>query len=315
MKLKNQSNITKEINEFLSFKKRMSLKEGTLVIYRQTLNEFLKFLLEDEPDVNDIIDITQDTILAYEKYLTTKIDLRGKILSHNQRRRYLTSVKLFFQHLSKQDKIYRDPAVNISMPKIKKPVVKDILTIEEMDGLLKKISGHSMKSLRDRAILELLYSTGIRSNELCNIHIEDVGLAERTLYVRKGKYDGERYLPFGEPALYWLTRYMEKARPLICENDSGVLFVSLYGRKLSPHTLREIILYCMRKAKLERKITSHTFRHSCATHMLKGGADIRYVQMQLGHRNLATTQKYLKIEITDLKEIHERCHPREQEDW
>ncbi len=305
----------KERNDFLEHIRKKGFKEKTLKFYRYTLDEFLTFIGESRPEIKEAADITSDDALLYEKYLVAKTDSRGKVLSRNMRGRYLTTLKTFFQYLEKRGKIYGNPAANISMPKLKKPVVKDILTVEEMDDLLEKISGDTLKGLRDRAILELLYSTGVKSDELCGLHIEDVDFAGAMLNVRRGNCVSKRTVPFGESALHWLRRYVKKARPLLCGGDKGVLFFSVYGRKLKPDNLRTIILDCMKKAKLDRRLTSLTFRHSCAAHMLRGGADIRYVQKQLGHTNICSTQKYLKIEISDLKDIHERCHPREQEDW
>ena len=313
----------KELYEFLEHGRRRRLKENTLRDYERTLREFFTFLKQNYPDVKEMTEVTRDTVLSYEKYLTTKRDCRKNILSRGRRMKYLSSLKAFFLYLQKEEKIYRNPAVNIAFPREKKRIIKDVLTIEEMDRLLKLCSGHSMRSLRDRAVLELLYSTGIRADELCNIEICDLDLDEKILFVRKGKLGNQRIIPFGESAKYWILRYLEKVRPLIQEIDNNstvpgtgeLLFVSFRGRKLNPDILCRIVNKCAKTAGIEKNVTTHTFRHSCATHMLKGRADIRYVQRQLGHRSISTTEKYLKIEITDLKEVHERCHPREQDDW
>jgi integrase/recombinase XerD len=120
-------------------------------------------------------------------------------------------------------------------------------------------------------------------------------------------------IPFGEAACYWTERYMRLARPLL-PVKSGLVFVTLNGDKFHRASFLKMIKKRARLAGIGKNVTTHTFRHSCATHMLKGKADIRYVQRQLGHREISTTEKYLKIEITDLKEVHERCHPREQEE-
>ena len=291
------------------------MKKNTLDDYMRTINVFLEFIKENYPDINDITDIGKDVVLAYEKFLVSKKDGRGKIISRERRRRNLSHLKSFFNYLVIEENIYQNPAVNISFPQEKKRIIKDVLTVDEMEGLLKICSGHSIKSLRDRAILEVLYSTGIRADELCNICIEDIDLDEEILFIRKGKLGNERFIPFGRSAGYWVKRYIEKARPLIQNADSDLLFVSFRGKKLNPDILCRLIKKWAKLAGIEKNVTTHTFRHSCATHMLKGRADIRYVQKQLGHRNISTTEKYLKIEISDLKEVHDRCHPREQEDW
>jgi len=300
--------------EFLDHLKREGLKTATIGDYGRVLRDFFSFVTENYPDVKEITDITRQVVLSYEKSLTVKIDCRGKILSHDRRRKYLSCVVAFFRYLEREGNIYRNPAAMIALPRVKSTIIKDVLTVDEMDILLKTCSGHSVKSLRDRAILELLYSAGIRADELCGIEIADVDFEEKLLFVRKGKLGNERYVPFGESAKYWVKRYMEKVRPLTGA-DSEVLFVSQSGGRLNPDILCRMIKHWSKRAGIEKNVTTHTFRHSCATHMLKGRADIRYVQKQLGHRYISTTEKYLKIEITDLKEVHERTHPREREDW
>jgi len=301
--------------EFLENAKRKRLNVHTISDYKRTVESFFEFVSENYPDVKEITDITGDIVLSYEKHLVTKKDARKKMLSRGRRRRYLSNLKTFFSYLQKEEKIYANPAANIALPKTKKRILKDVLTIEEMDKLIKVCPGDTTKGLRDRAILEFLYSAGIRADELCNIELEDIDLKELLLFVRKGKLGNQRLIPFGQPAKYWLEKYLERARPLISGPGDNLLFVSMRGRKLDPQSLLDIVKKYARIAGLEKNVTSHTFRHSCAGHMLKGGADIRYVQKQLGHRRISTTEKYLKIEITDLKEIHGRCHPREQDEW
>jgi integrase/recombinase XerD len=301
--------------EFIEQGKRRKLKGSTLDDHMRTVNTFFTFLRENYPDIRDITEIQKDVVLSYEKYLASKRDGRGKIISTERRKRHLSHLKSFFLYLQKEERIYSNPAANISFPRERKRILKDVLTVDEMENLLTACSGHSMGSLRDRSILEVLYSTGVRADELCNICTADIDLDEEVLFVRRGKLGNQRVVPFGRSAGYWVKRYLEKARPLICEEDNELLFVSLKGKKLNPDILCRIIKKWAGIAGIGKNVTTHTFRHSCASHMLKGRADIRYVQRQLGHRSISTTEKYLKIEITDLKEVHERTHPREREDW
>lgn len=310
----------KELQAFMEHRKLEGLKENTIGDHGRTLADFIDFVKENYLDVKEITDISRDMILLYEKYLVTKTDARKKIISRDRRRKYLSNLRAFFSYLEKEERIFRNPASNIAFPKEKKTIIKDVLSVDEMECLLKACSGHSLMSLRDRAILELLYSTGARADELCNILIADIDFDQRILFVRKGKLGNQRMIPFGESAGYWVKRYLEKARPLIQQEEkesaaSDLLFVSLRGRMLNPDILCRMIKKWAGIAGIEKNVTCHTFRHSCASHMLKGRADIRYVQLQLGHRSISTTERYLKIEISDLKEIHERCHPREREDW
>ncbi len=303
------------LSEYIEYGEREKLNEKTLKEYFLFVHTFLIFLADIYPDITDITDVTRDVILSYEKYLVTMKDSRGKILARNRRKRYLTNLRTFFTWLQKEEKIYKNPTANMALPKERKTIVKDILNHDEMDKLLKNCSGDSLKDLRDRAMLELLYSAGLRAEELCALEIKDIDFDEHVLLVRKGKLGNERIIPFGDSAEYWVKRYIQNARNLINESGHDLVFVSMRGKRLQPVTLCRIIKENAVKAGIEKNVTTHTFRHSCASHLLKGGADIRYVQKQLGHKSISTTEKYLKVEITDLKEVHKRCHPREQDSW
>jgi integrase/recombinase XerD len=303
------------IEEYLNHAKRRGCREKTIIDQRTRLLAFAGFVEATYPDVTNVTDITREIVISYEKHLMTAKDGRGKVMSRERRYRYLAIVKGFFTYLQKEEKVYRNPAANIALPRLRNPVVKDVLTVEEMETLLKSVSGTGFAEVRDRAILELLYSTGIRSDELCNIELADIDFTENILFIRKGKLDRERIIPFGQSAHAWLRKYIETARPFMEGARTELLFSSLAGSKLRPPVLVNMIKKRVRRAGIGKNVTTHTFRHTCATHMLKGRADIRYVQKQLGHTSIQTTEKYLKIEITDLKEVHERCHPREQDDW
>ena len=303
------------LSEFLDYCRRKGYASHTIHDYGMTVGAFFAFLRETCPDVTEITDITREMVMGYEKHLAVKKDGRGKVMSRNRRRRYLGNLRAFFAYLEKEEKIFQNPAVNMALPREKRRLIKDILTPEEMETLLKSCEGTSARGLRDRAIMELLYSTGIRADELCGIEMGDLDLDERLLYVRKGKWGNERVVPFGSSAGYWVSRYIETARSLLNEEATDYLFVSLRGTRLEPQTLRRMVKARAGAAGIEKPVTTHTFRHSCAAHMLRGRADIRYVQKQLGHRRISTTEQYLRVEITDLKEVHERCHPREQESW
>ena len=300
--------------EYLEHGRRRKLQKVTINEYWRTISEFFKFVRDSYSEINEITGITRDVILSYEKYLLIKKDIRGKTMTRGRRKRYLSYLKAFYAYLEREEKIYTNPTINIAIPRDKRSIIKDVLTIEEIDKLLQCCPGNSLKGIRDRAILELLYSSGVRADELCNILIEDIDLNEMTLFIRKGKAGSERLIPFGQSAAHWITVYLEKSRTQL-NLENNLLFLSMRGRKLNPQALCLMVKQYVNIAGIEKHVTTHTLRHTCATHMLKGRADIRYVQKQLGHRRISTTERYLRIEITDLKEIHGRCHPREQDDW
>lgn len=303
------------LDEFIDHSKRKNLKPHTIYDYKRTIGELFTFIESNYPDIKSITEITRDIIIQYEKYLVTKIDGRGKVLALQRRKRYLTNLRLFFNYYEREEIIHKNPTLNIALPREKRTIIKDVLSIDEMNTLLKCCGDNSLKSIRDRAIMELLYSTAIRGDELCNILMNDIDLKENMLFVRKGKWDSERMVPFGKGANFWVKKYIDKVRPLIHHSNSSLLFVSLNGRKLQPQVLLDIVKVWANVAKIKKNVTTHTFRHSCATHMLQRKADIRYIQKQLGHKRISTTEGYLKIEISDLKEVHKRCHPREQSNW
>jgi integrase/recombinase XerD len=305
----------RHMHEFLDHGRRRRLAAKTLLDYEVFLRTFFGFLNETYPDITDITDVTRDIVSAYEKHLLTRKDGRGRVMGRIRRKRYLCGLRLFFLYLQREERIFRNPAANLALPRERRTVIKDVLTPEEMEKLLKTCSGESLKGLRDRAMLELLYSTGMRADELCHLEARDIDCGELVVLVRKGKCGTERVIPFGKTARYWIERYLSQGRPLVNTTGSDLVFTTMGGRKLTPVTLCRIVKEYAHRAGIGKNVTTHTFRHSCATHLLKGKADIRYVQKQLGHRSIATTEKYLKIEITDLKEVHERCHPREQEEW
>jgi integrase/recombinase XerD len=270
--------------------------------------------------VEEITGITRVMVLSYEKYLAKRSDAAGKPMTRSRRGRYLSVMKMFFAHLVKEEKLYADPAAVVALPKTREEIVKDVLSVDEMECLLRMCSGHSVKGLRDRAVMELLYSAGLRADELIHVRLVDVDLAEKLVFIRQGKGGRERTVPFGESAKYWMERYLTRSRVCLIrplpsgleQEDHDRFFVSNWGLPLSCSALLRIVRRWVKSAGLEKRITTHTFRHSCASHMLRGKADIRYVQMQLGHRSIQTTERYLKIEISDLKEVHARTHPLER---
>jgi integrase/recombinase XerD len=304
----------KLLYEYLEYGRRRKLTKVTIDEYRRTVGEFVKFLRDNYPDIKDIADITRDVIISYEKHLMVKKDARGKTMTRGRRKRYLSYLKAFYAYLEREERIYVNPTLAMAIPREKRSIIKDVLTIDEIEELLKVCPIDTVKGMRDRAIIELLYSSGVRADELCNILIEDIDLHELTLFIRKGKGASERFIPFGQSAAVWIRTYIEKSRTHL-RSSSEYLFLSMRGKKLNPQAVCLMVKQYANLAGIEKHVTTHTLRHTCATHMLKGKADIRYVQKQLGHRRISTTERYLRVEISDLKEVHGRCHPREQDDW
>jgi integrase/recombinase XerD len=164
--------------------------------------------------------------------------------------------------------------------------------------------------VRDRALLELFYSTGIRRTELCRLDLPDLNPERRTLYVRQGKGKKDRIVPVGARALHWLERYLQEVRPrLSLDTRTQALFLTGYGGAFNPDVVSRMVSRWLKQAGVPRKGGCHTLRHACATHMLECGADIRFIQQLLGHANLDTTAIYTEVSIKQLQEVHARCHP------
>jgi integrase/recombinase XerD len=215
---------------------------------------------------------------------------------------------MFFKYLATENLILTDPAATLELPKEPKRLPRNILTAHEVKKILEAIDTKAVRGIRDRAIIETLYSSGLRATELANLTLNCLNLKEGYLTIENGKGGKDRVVPLGKIACHWIEQYLE-VRPQI---PDPTLFLTMLKppRPLSREVIAEICAARAGQAGVKKKVTSHTWRHTCATSMLKGGADIRYVQELLGHASLKTTQIYTKVTIQDLKKVHSRCHPR-----
>ncbi|MFO8053445.1 MAG: site-specific tyrosine recombinase XerD [Candidatus Omnitrophota bacterium] len=223
--------------------------------------------------------------------------------------RILSSVKSFHQFLLREKIIPHDPSSLIEAPKLEKKI-PSFLTSQEVAKVLKAPNLKKDRGLRARAILETMYATGLRVSELVELRTQDINL-EIGFIKCKGKGSKERIIPLGNTANHFIKRYNQEARPgLLKEQESSFLFLAQGGHKISRQTVWKIIKAIVKKARINKKVSPHTLRHSFATHLLEGGADLRSVQEMLGHANITTTQIYTHINQTRLKEIHNQFHPR-----
>jgi integrase/recombinase XerD len=273
--------------------------------YRSNLNRFYRHL---EARGKKIRDLTRADLQEYQSELYYQ-EYRGKPLSAKTQSLNLSVLRMFFKYLAAENLILTDPAATLELPKEPKRLPRTILTAKEAQKILEAIDTKTAKGIRDRAMLEVFYSSGIRVDELIHLSVTAINLEEGFLTVEKGKGDRERVVPLGKIACHWVKEYLEKARPKI---EVATLFLSLSsGKPLTRSVIAEISGQYALKAGIKKRITPHTWRHTCATLMLKGRADIRYVQELLGHASLKTTQIYTKVTIQDLKKVHSRCHPRD----
>jgi integrase/recombinase XerD len=272
--------------------------------YRRNLDRLYRYL---EARGKKIRDLTRADLQEYQSELYYQ-EYRGKPLSAKTQSLNISVIRMFFKYLAAENLILTDPAATLELPKEPKRLPRTILTAKEAQKILEAVDTKTAKGIRNRAMLEVFYSSGIRVDELIHLSITAINLEEGFLTVEKGKGDRERVVPLGKIACHWVKEYLEKARPKI---EIVTLFLSLSsGKPLTRSVIAEISGQSALKAGIKKRITPHTWRHTCATLMLKGRADIRYVQELLGHASLKTTQIYTKVTIQDLKKVHSRCHPR-----
>ncbi len=279
---------------------------------------FFRRFIEKEYHITDIDDMEIQDLYNYTAFLYERT-LAPKTIAHK-----LSAIKCFFKTLYEQNKLYKDLSANLCIPRSGKTLPRKILTEKEIkkafDYLEKQISKKPIKTfadallLRNWAVFELFYSTGMRLNEFLILKIGDVNFDDGMVFIR-GKGAREKVTPVGSVCLAVLTRYLKESRPILAKADSDYLFVSTHGKSISAEATREIVRGICKKAKIEKKVCVHSLRHSCATHMLNNGADIRYVQELLGHRCLSSTQVYTHVSIQKLKNTHSKHHPREKDNF
>jgi integrase/recombinase XerD len=276
------------------------------------LNRFLSFL--KERGIREISGVTKDVIQAYQTDLYERINRRGEPNSVASQNNAMKAVKSFFRFLAKEGYLIGDPGRDVSYARAPKRLPRSILTQTEAKKVLHAPDVKTVLGYRDRTLLEVLYSTGIRKEEAINLEVRDVDCHDGFLRVNQGKGGKDRVVPVGRIACRYLENYVLAVRPcLIRDPRNDHLFLSLKGNKLSKNMLWEIVKKHAERANIKKVVSPHTFRHTCATLMLRNRANIRHIQEMLGHASLDSTQVYTAVSITDLKEVHGKCHPREKD--
>jgi integrase/recombinase XerD len=285
---KRRPDMQRQIDGFLTYlKEEKQCSENTTSAYRNDLSQFLDFMPSETAGWDDV---NKRTLSAYVRFLKDR-DYASSTVA-----RKVAAVKSFFHFLLDTGVLADDPTATLDSPKVKKRLPK-ILSREEIEALLTQPVGSSdPKSLRDKAFLELLYATGLRVSELVSLDLQDIDLDSHT--VRCATRDNRgRILPFTERAAQALRIYLQRGRPsLLRDNEESALFLNHRGQRLTRQGLWLIIKSHVETAGLGEDVTPHTLRHSFATHLLNGGADLREVQRLLGHANISTTQIYTDVQ-------------------
>ncbi len=278
-----------------------NLSENTVDAYRRDVAEFLAYF--KSPPAPGLEQITAAALTGYFKTL-----LDNKIAARSRGRK-LSAIRMFYRHLVAQKHVNADPTQNMENPGAAKYLPK-VLNAKQVDALLEQPDQDAKEGLRDAAMLELLYSTGMRVSELVNVKSADLNMTGGYI-MTMGKGAKERVIPLGERALDMVKRYYGKARPLyIKKTNPEALFLTRLGRPMTRQMFWRLIKKYAVKAGISAQISPHVLRHSFATHLLERGADLRAVQMMLGHSSMTTTQIYTHINRTRLAEIQAKAHPR-----
>ncbi|MGE5432673.1 MAG: site-specific tyrosine recombinase XerD [Syntrophomonadaceae bacterium] len=291
------------IDEYLTvLKLEKNLSENTITGYRNDLMNLVNFA--SGRGIDDESDIDYRLLSDFYKMLSD-MGVAGTTFA-----RYLSSHKGYFEYLLCSDYIKSNPAEKIMSPKLSRKLPQ-VLTFNEVEKILSSPKTDSTLGLRDKALLEVLYASGLRVSEATGLHMQDLFLSEEVIRVF-GKGSKERLVPIGSSAIEWIRTYLKESRPLLERKmkSGNILFLNSRGTKLSRMGVWKIVDRYTREAGVMKEVHPHTFRHSFATHLLEGGADLRAVQEMLGHADISTTQIYTHIDREYIKQVHRDCHPR-----
>ena len=282
--------------------------EGT-VTHRET-NLCLFFLWCTERGLTGPGEVTRAVLQRYQRYLFHFRKPSGDPLTFRTQHARLGALRAYFKWLARKNAILYNPASELDLPVLEKRLPRHVLTASEAEAVLALPDLDTPLGVRDRALLETLYSTGMRRMEVAGLGLFDIDLPRGTVTVRQGKGKKDRVVPIGERALAWVEKYVQEVRPRYAvEPDPGVVFLTEEGESITLPRLTQMVRDYVDRAELGKRGSCHLWRHTCATLMLENGADVRFLQEMLGHAELSTTQRYTQVSIQKLKEVHTATHP------
>jgi len=296
----------------MRFQEYMELRgwtSRTVESYASELRPFFEFL--ESQAIESLGCVTRETVQEYRTHLFY-VQYRDRRISTSTQCSRLTRIKSFLRFLAREHFLLTDPAAQVELPCVPRRIPRTLLSERETLILLEAPDTTTPLGIRDRSILELLYCTAIRNTELRRLSLDDIDTEQRVLRIVCGKGNKSRVVPLGEEAIVWLEEYLVHGRPRLVRRTSTTVFLTWRGKPFSRGSLSRVVRQAARAARLKKAVTPHVLRHCCATHMLRRGANICHLQELLGHESAATTQRYTKVEISDLHRVLERCHPRER---
>ena len=297
----NHTIITIYIKEYLQYLADLKYSKKSILSYKHALNRFISFLTAK--NINRIQDVTLNDLNTY------RLELVEKKYSDQSIGLYLRSLRSMFKYLEETQQIFINPSSSLIIPK-SPLVLKPVPTQQEMKHILAIPDISNNKGIRDRAIIETFYSTGVRLEEFIRINIYDTDLKQGRIKIL-GKGNKQRVVPIGKYAVFWINKYLKEVRPNFLRKrpDEHALWLGFKGKRIHHLTVERLINDYGKKAKIKYSVTPHTLRRACATHMLQNGAHPVQIQMLLGHGSLRVLSNYLKITITDMIKTHSKGKP------
>jgi len=273
----------------------------------------------NERGMSEVSTITTLQLAEFQRWLYHLPTKRGKARGVLHLNVVLAAVRSFFRFLRRDGYVVRDVSAELEYAREPRRLPRNVLTVSEARRIIEKPDTGTLIGCRDRAILEVFYATGLRSGELRGLCVEDVNFEEELIRVNAGKGGHDRVVPMGSSSVRWVQSYLQGVRPRFMQGPrarrslrTDWLFLSWSGGPLDPHTLGDLVKRYAKLARVKKHVTCHVWRHTCATHMIQNRANVRHVQEMMGHRSLATTERYLHLTIADLKAAHTKFHPRER---
>jgi integrase/recombinase XerD len=296
------------LERFLEHLRVKNYSERTVDNNQTNLTFFIQWAAERS--ITRPNEVTKPIVERYQRHLYHCVKKDGKPLSFRSQHMKLVAIRTWFKWLTRSNHLLYNPASEIDLPKLGTRLPKHVMSIREAESVLAQANIDDPLGLRDRAIMETLYSTGIRRLELIGLSVYDLEVERGTLMIRQGKGKKDRVVPIGERAITWIERYTREVRPTIIVNpNDATLFLTHLGEPFSTSRLTSMVREYVQKAAIGKKGSCHMFRHTMATLMLENGADVRFIQAMLGHSKLETTQIYTQVSIRKLKEVHDLTHP------
>ena len=296
------------LQHYLEWQRVKGYSEQTVNGRDNDLRRFIAW--SDERDIHDPCTVTKPMIERFQRYLYYFRKRNGQPMGFGRQKALLSNVKGWFKWLTQENYIPSNPASEVMAVKVPRKLPEQVLSVDEVSHILCSIDTGDIEGLRNRAMVEVLYSTGIRRTELSRLLLGDVDLERHSVFVREGKGGKDRCLPISARAVTWLSRYLNNARPrFVVDVLEQALFLNNYGQPVTSSNLGHIVKRLLTDAGIERKGSCHLFRHAMATHMLENGADLRYIQHILGHDNINTTTIYTHLAIEQLRQVYDQTLP------